>query len=223
VTASFRKQGATAKTSTASDVEQIRLILGLLKYIERGGEQSQRRLASELGVALGLANAYLRRCIKKGLVKVGQAPARRYAYHLTPRGFTEKSRLTFEFMSHSFTLFRQAKTDCMVALEVARERGYTRIALLGASDLAEVAAICALDGGFVVTAVVDPTLTLRRFAGAPVVSDLDLMLPPPDGVLITDMRCSDVLVQNVISKLGSERVLVPALLDVRTSDLRSDL
>jgi DNA-binding MarR family transcriptional regulator len=210
------------KAATASDVEQIRLILGLLKYIERRGEQSQRQLASELGVALGLANAYLRRCIKKGLVKVGQAPARRYAYHLTHRGFTEKSRLTFEFMSHSFTLFRQAKTDCMVALQTARERGYTRIALLGASDLAEVAAICALDGGFVVVAVVDSALTSRRFAGAPVVSDLDIMMPPPDDVLITDVRCSDVMVQKAISKLGSERVLVPALLGVRTGDLQRD-
>jgi DNA-binding MarR family transcriptional regulator len=203
-----------------SDVEQTRLILGLLKYVERGGEQSQRRLASELGVALGLANAYLRRCIKKGLVKVGQAPARRYAYYLTPRGFTEKSRLTFEFMSRSFTLFRQAKTDCMVALQAARERGYTRIALLGASDLAEVAAICALDGGFVVTAVVDSTLTSHRFAGAPVVRNIELMVPPPDGVLITDMRCSNAMVQSVTARFGAERVLVPALLGVMPHDLR---
>jgi DNA-binding MarR family transcriptional regulator len=223
VAAPFRRRGALVETSKASDVEQIRLILGLLTYIERGGEQSQRRLASELGVALGLANAYLRRCIKKGLVKVGRAPARRYAYYLTPRGFTEKSRLTFEFMSHSFTLFRQAKTDCTVALQAARERGYTRIALLGASDLAEVAAICALDGGLVVTAVVDPTLTSRRFAGAPVVSDLDLMVPPPDGVLVTDMRCSNTTLQTVIAKFGAERVLVPALLGVRTGDLRRGL
>ncbi len=80
------------EASKAGDVEQTRIVLGLLEYVGRGGEQSQRRLASELGVALGLANAYLKRCVKKGLVKVRQAPARRYAYYLTPRGFAEKSR-----------------------------------------------------------------------------------------------------------------------------------
>jgi DNA-binding MarR family transcriptional regulator len=211
-----------AEASKASDAAQTRVILGLLEYVERGGEQSQRRLASELGVALGLANAYLRRCIKKGLVKVSQAPPRRYAYYLTPSGFAEKSRLTFEFMSHSFTLFRQAKTDCMAALQIARERGYTRIALLGASDLAEIAAICALDGGVVIAAVVDAKLASQRFAGVPVFRDIDLMVPPPDGVLVTDMRCAGATVQNVIAKFGADRVLLPALLRVRPSERSSE-
>jgi len=207
-----------AEASKSNDAEQTRIVLGLLEYVERGGEQSQRRLASELGVALGLANAYLKRCIKKGLVKVRQAPARRYAYYLTPHGFTEKSRLTLEFMAYSFTLFRRAKTDCMATLQAARERGYARIALLGASDLAEIAAICALDGGFTVVAVVDPKLEAGRFAGAPVVRDTDLLAPPPDAVLVTDMRSAAVTLQAAITKFGAERVLVPALLGVRPND-----
>jgi DNA-binding MarR family transcriptional regulator len=210
-----------AEASKSNDVEQIRIILGLLEYVERGGEQSQRRLASELGVALGLANAYLKRCIKKGLVKVRQAPARRYAYYLTPHGFTEKSRLTLEFMSYSFTLFRRAKIDCMAALQAARERGYARIALLGASDLAEIAAICALDGGFTIMAVVDPKLEAERFAGAPVARDMDLMAPAPDAVLVTDMRSAAVTFQAAIAKFGVERVLAPALLGVQPANSRA--
>src|SRR6202167_4952425 len=111
--------------------DNAKIVLGLLESVERDGAQSQRMLASDLGIALGLVNAYLKRCIKKGLVKVGQAPARRYAYYLTPHGFTKKSRLTIEFMSYWFTLFRRAKIDCMAALEAARARGYVRIALVG--------------------------------------------------------------------------------------------
>ena len=87
-----------------NEVENARVMLGLLESVERDGGQSQRRLASELGIALGLVNAYLKRCVKKGLVKVGQAPARRYAYYLTPQGFAEKSRLTVEYLSE-FILF----------------------------------------------------------------------------------------------------------------------
>ena len=210
------------EASKAGDVDETRIVLGLLEYVGRGGEQSQRRLASEHGVALGLANAYLKRCVNKGLVKVRHAPARRYAYYLTPRGFAEKSRLTLEFMSHSFALFRRAKADCMAALEAARERGYARIALAGASDLAEIAAICALDGGFAITAVVDPDLEAERFAGAPVVRDMDLLAPPPDAVLVTDMRAAAATVQAAVAKFGPERVLVPALLGVRPGDPRRD-
>ena len=58
--------------------DNSRIVLGLLHSVERDGGQSQRRLGSELGIALGLVNAYLKRCVKKGLIKVGHAPARRY-------------------------------------------------------------------------------------------------------------------------------------------------
>jgi DNA-binding MarR family transcriptional regulator len=210
-----------AQASKADDADETRIVLGLLEYVERGGEQSQRRLASELGVALGLANAYLKRCVKKGLVKVRQAPARRYAYYLTPHGFAEKSRLTLAFMSHSFALFRRAKADCTAALESARGRGYGRIALLGASDLAEIAAICALDGGFAITAVVDASVGAERFAGAPVVRTMDALAPPPDAVLVTDMQSATATLQEAVAMFGADRVLVPALLGVQPGEMRS--
>jgi len=206
------------QASRVGEGDETRIVLGLLEYVERGGEQSQRRLASELGVALGLANAYLRRCVNKGLVKVRQAPARRYAYYLTPRGFAEKSRLTVEFMSHSFALFRRAKADCMAALESARGRGYGRIALLGASDLAEIAAICALDGGFTITAVVDAEVKAERFAGAPVVRSMAALTPPPDAVLITGMHDAAATMREAVARFGVDRVVVPALLGVLPGD-----
>ncbi len=211
-----------AEASKADDVDEARIVLGLLEYVGRGGEQSQRRLASELGVALGLANAYLKRCVKKGLVKMRQAPARRYAYYLTPRGFAEKSRLTLQFMSYSFALFRRAKADCLAALEAAGERGYTRIALVGASDLAEIAAICALDGGVTITAVVDANVAAERFAGAPVVGNMDSLRPLPDAVLVTDMQTAAAAVRMAEAKFGPERVLAPGLLGVRPGSARRD-
>jgi DNA-binding MarR family transcriptional regulator len=61
------------------------ILLGLLEAVAVDGGRTQRRLAAELGIAVGLVNAYLKRCVKKGLVKVSEAPARRYAYYLTPK------------------------------------------------------------------------------------------------------------------------------------------
>src|SRR6266436_1953014 len=145
------------EASKAGDVEQTRIVLGLLEYVGRGGEQSQRRLASELGVALGLANAYLKRCVKKGLVKVRQAPARRYAYYLTPKGFAEKSRLTMDYLTYSMGFFRVAKKDCGLLFEQARHRGFKRLALVGKSDLAEICIICGLESGIEVAVLVDPS------------------------------------------------------------------
>src|SRR6516165_9575174 len=139
-------------SSTAEDEDNQRIMLGLLRSVERDGGQSQRRLAAELGIALGLVNAYLKRCIKKGLVKVSQAPARRYAYYLTPQGFAEKSRLTVEYLSDSFSFFRQARTDCAELFVTARARGFERVVIAGKSDLAQIARICALDAGIDIVA-----------------------------------------------------------------------
>jgi DNA-binding MarR family transcriptional regulator len=209
-----------AAATRSTEQEKTRIMLGLLDSLDRGGATSQRSLASELGIALGLVNSYLKRCVRKGLVKVGQAPARRYAYYLTPHGFAEKSRLTVEYMSHSLSLFRRAKTDCTKALDVARERDFLHIALLGVSDLAEIATICALDSGVKIVAVIDPSSALRRFAGAPVAPSLDGLEEPVDAVLVTDMREADATARAAVSRLGADRVLVPDILGVRLSDMK---
>ena len=53
------------------NTEDNRIVLGLLELVERNSVQSQRKLAAELGVALGVVNIYIRRCVKKGLLKIG--------------------------------------------------------------------------------------------------------------------------------------------------------
>src|SRR5262249_23731068 len=151
------------QAARSEESENTRIVLGLLESVERDGGQSQRKLASDLGIALGLVNAYLRRCVKKGLLKIGQAPARRYAYYLTPHGFAEKSRLTVEYLSSSFSFFRRAREDCSSALKAAHARGWNRIALIGVSDLAEIATLCALEQGITIVAVIDTKAKSERF------------------------------------------------------------
>ena len=194
-----------------NDPDNARIMLGLLESVERGAT-SQRSLADELGIALGLVNAYLKRCVKKGLVKVRQAPARRYAYYLTPHGFAEKSRLTVEFLSSSFGFFRQAKADCSAALQTAAARGLQRIALAGISDLAEVAMICAPENGIKVTAVVDGASKRTHFVGVPVVASFDLIVGDIDTVLVTDMQATMATLAQAVALIGVERVFVPKLL-----------
>src|ERR1039457_5137041 len=136
-----RVVGLMRRTGEES-AESSRIMLGLLDAVEQDHAQSQRLLASELGIALGLVNAYLKRCVKKGLVKVRQAPARRYAYYLTPHGFAEKSRLTIEYLSYSFGFFRQAKTDCSELFRIAKARGVSNVVLFGQSALAAIPGVC---------------------------------------------------------------------------------
>ena len=52
--------------------------LKIIDAIDSNGAKSQRAIAKQAEIALGLANAYLKRCARKGWIKMRQAPARRY-------------------------------------------------------------------------------------------------------------------------------------------------
>lgn len=203
------------RRAAENDAEASRIMLGLLDAVEQDRAQSQRHLASELGVALGLVNAYLKRCIKKGLVKVGQAPARRYAYYLTPQGFAEKSRLTVEYLSYSFGFFRQAKTDCSELFRAAKGRGVNDVVLAGQSDLAEIATLCAMEHGVNIVGLVQGGALASRFVGLSVYEDFDAVAAPFDSILITDVGNARATCEAAIARYGIERVLVPELLRVR--------
>jgi DNA-binding MarR family transcriptional regulator len=195
--------------------ESSRIMLGLLDAVERERAQSQRLLASELGIALGLVNAYLKRCIKKGLVKVRGAPARRYAYYLTPQGFAEKSRLTVEYLSYSFSFFRQAKTDCSGLFRLAKAGGVKKVLLAGQSDLAEIAALCALEHGIEIVGVVQDGAAAPAFIGLPVFADFESAAKHFDAVLITDLTRPRETCDAAVARFGAEHVLVPELLRLR--------
>jgi DNA-binding MarR family transcriptional regulator len=192
-----------------------RIVLDLLNSVEHDGERSQRHIAAELGIALGLVNAYLKRCVKKGLVKVHDAPARRYAYYLTPHGFAEKSRLTVQYLSNSFSFFRLAKGDCSCTFEAAKARGFKRLVLAGKSDLAEIAILCAVEAAVTVVAVVDSRADETRFVGVDVVKSYGDVRDGFDAVIVTDVTRAKLSYDAAIAACGAERVLAPALLGLR--------
>jgi DNA-binding MarR family transcriptional regulator len=194
--------------------ESSRIMLGLLDAVEQERARSQRLLASELGIALGLVNAYLKRCIIKGLVKVREAPARRYAYYLTPQGFAEKSRLTVEYLAYSFSFFRQAKTDCSRLFELAKAKGVRAVVLVGQSDLAEIAALCAMERGVEIAGVVQHDAPSGHFIGLPVFADFDAISKPFDAALITDLTRSRETWAAAVARFGESRVLAPELLRI---------
>jgi DNA-binding MarR family transcriptional regulator len=195
--------------------ENERIVLGLLRSVENDGALSQRRIAAELGIALGLVNAYLKRCVKKGLVKVHDAPARRYAYYLTPQGFAEKSRLTVEYLSESFSFFRKAKSDCAQVLEQAKASGFNRLVLAGHSDLAEIAILCAVEAGVTIVAVVDPGTEDARFVGVDICKTYTDVKAAFDAVLVADVARAQASFDAAIEACGADRVLAPALLGMR--------
>jgi DNA-binding MarR family transcriptional regulator len=199
-----------APTPTRSAEAQI--TLGMLNAVEENAVLTQRSLARGLGIALGLANAYLKRCVTKGYIKVTQAPANRYAYYLTPKGFAEKSRLTTQYLTNSFDFFRLARNQCDALFAECEAQGWTRIALCGAGELAEIAILCA-DSHAV------QLIGLIAMDGGPGVGKLPLVgdlaaLAEIHAVVITDQRTPQRSYDRMVTRLPRERVLAPRLLNI---------
>jgi DNA-binding MarR family transcriptional regulator len=193
--------------------QEQEIVLGLLNEVERDSASSQRAIAKRLGIALGLANAYLNRCVKKGFVKVREAPANRYLYYLTPIGFAEKARLSAEYLSQSFGFFRTARLQCEEVLDHCEARGYRRIALAGGSELGEIMALTAADRATEMVGVIDPRAAKPSLVGLTVVKRWE-DLPDHDAVIITALSGGQELLETLAGKIGRDRVLAPPLLRI---------
>ena len=89
--------------------------LNLLRKIRSKPESSQRELASELDFSLGKLNYCLKALKAKGLIKIknfGNNPKKiNYMYLITPKGFSEKTRLTINFMKRKMKEYDELKRE----------------------------------------------------------------------------------------------------------------
>jgi DNA-binding MarR family transcriptional regulator len=200
------------KSDESDDFDET--LLGVLNVVERDAQTSQRLISSELGVALGLANAYLKRCVRKGFIKISQVPRRRYAYYLTPQGFAEKARLTGEFLSASLSFFRTAREQMSEILAGCAAAGQRRVALAGVSDLAEVARLCAYDHKIELVGVVDASQAGTSFHGLPVFASLN-DCKPVDAVIVTGLTKPEAVVDALSRDIAPERILAPRVLRLK--------
>ena len=113
--------------------------LRLLEELERNPIISQRELSHKFGIALGVTNACLKRMIRKGWVRIKGFDHRRIGYYLTPKGFVEKSRLTFDLISGIVQHYSELKQVIAERLLEMEHDGKKRIVFYGVSDEMEVA------------------------------------------------------------------------------------
>ncbi len=101
---------------------------------------------------------------------------------------------------------------------IAKARGWRRVALVGVSEVAEVAALCALDADVKVAFVVDAEIGEPRFVGIQVVADL--APGAVDGAIVCAIRDTGTAIDRAVRTLGEDRVLVPRLLSRKPVEAR---
>jgi EPS-associated MarR family transcriptional regulator len=87
----------------------------VLRKIQNKPESTQREMAVELGFSLGKLNYCLKALEQKGLVKIKNFKNNpnkiNYFYVLTPKGISEKTKLTINFMKKKMYEYDELRSE----------------------------------------------------------------------------------------------------------------
>jgi DNA-binding MarR family transcriptional regulator len=137
--------------------------LQILDELSKDDSLTQRDLSKRLGIALGLVNSYVKNLIKKGYITIKSIPPKRYAYYITPKGLTEKTRLTYNLLEDYTRIYREARTNLKKLFNDIQSSGARRVVFAGADEVAEIAYITLQDTNMELISVVDEEMAGKEF------------------------------------------------------------
>lgn len=179
----------------------------LLSELDRDGGATQRSLATKLGVALGLTNLYLKRLARKGYIKITSIPRNRIRYLLTPQGFAEKSRLTYQYMQYSLSYYRDMRGRLKDMLSSLEGMNGQRVAICGTGELAELTYLALREMNIDCVGFVDGN-TRETFLSCPVSSPDRIVAWQVDWVLIADLDHTEAYEEQLVqSGVPREKLL----------------
>ncbi len=190
-------------TANPAENDDYRSLL-LMDEIARNEQLTQRDLSRNLGVALGLVNSYMKNLASKGFITISQIPRNRYKYYLTPKGFKEKSRLTYEHLRNFTNLYRVARTDFSRLFSAIKQNGIRRVAFCGIDEVTEIAYLSLKEAGLELTGVADEATSITEFFGAKVVTLRELTVIDPELYVITSFSSGDELRRRLL-ELGVDQ------------------
>ncbi len=190
------------------DPQDIRS-LQILEEIHNNHSPTQRDLARKLNISLGLVNSFMKRLARKGYLKITTIPRNRVRYILTPKGFAEKSRLTYEFIQYSFHFYKEALRNIQDLLKEFEKRGVKKVVFYGASDLAEIAFISLKATDIKFTGIVDDLKEGSKFLDYNVKSVEELSKLEFDMIIITTIESKEAIFNKLLQrKIPMEKIIM---------------
>jgi hypothetical protein len=170
---------------------------------------SQRSLARELGIALGLTNLLVRRLVRKGYIKMTRVNSRQAAYLLTPDGLIEKGRIARAYFENTLRLYTDTRETIHRSLDRLSSdwdlsQGHEkRIVFYGAGEVAEIGYVGLQGTDLRLVGVVDDVVK-GPFFGMPVLSSDRLGAEHLDGepfgrLVVMSIRNADSIRQRLLA------------------------
>ena len=199
--------------------------LRVLELVEERDRITQRGVAKELEIALGMANALIKRLVQKGYIKVKDAPSRRYKYYITPEGFIEKGRLVSKYIANSFKFFGEVRRDyeilaSQVSANYASTSQDTGVCCVGTGEVLEIAQMVFAAHNIKVACVLDVLADegeqhFQNFKDIP-----DEIASQIACLVITESRRPHKVFEILASTEGEKEILAPAFMKINKSSFQ---
>src|SRR6056297_284108 len=98
-------------------------ITDVLNILDKEDKPSQREIAKKTGFSLGLVNILIKKCAKKGLVKIERLNSRNIKYILTPQGIKEQTKRTISYVKKSYQAIQQIQGKVKEIAEKHKKQG----------------------------------------------------------------------------------------------------
>lgn len=112
--------------------------LKVIEAISESKDHTQRSLSHMLDLSLGSVNLILKRLAKRGLVKTKGLTQKKIEYLLTPKGFSEKARKSYNYVLKTIGLVKIIRDEIAKVVQSEYNRGQRKFVVFGDDDLADV-------------------------------------------------------------------------------------
>ena len=150
----------------------------------------------------------MKNLVSKGYVTIKTIPAKRYSYYLTPKGFTEKTRLTYQLLQDYTNIYREARRDFQTLFHDLYMSGARKVVFAGVDEVAEIAYLSLQEVDIELAGAFDDVKKGSKFFKTVVMPFHEIHTMDYDRVVLSTFLRRDVVYQSLReNRVSEDRIL----------------
>ncbi|MGI6360070.1 MAG: winged helix-turn-helix transcriptional regulator [Acholeplasmatales bacterium] len=172
--------------------------LQILDLIEKNKNITQRQMSDVLGSSVAMTNNYLSEIEERGLLEREYISTKEVIYHITDKGKERRKHLSVIYLSQSQKMYDGAKEELLKFVEDIKKKGFKKILLYGAGEVAEIF-LNAIKDEIEVLAVIDDDHDKqgKKLVNKLIISRDEIVSYKYDGILISSYGHQKLINQKI--------------------------
>jgi DNA-binding MarR family transcriptional regulator len=117
----------------------------IIKQISENPQLNQRTIAQKTGLSLGLVNLIIKKLAKTGYIKIKMLNGKKIEYILTPKGFSEKIKKTYNYVLKTINYFSNTTEKIKQVVFKEYKKGKKEFFILADDEIYKIIEFCFKD------------------------------------------------------------------------------